>query len=104
MTEAAVIPLELSVPKALEMIRSLAEDSANIVIIKHAQMRRNQRGISAHQIELCLKKGVIEEGPFRNNHNHWQVTMRRQAAGEEVICVVAIDWPDRLLVITTFRR
>jgi hypothetical protein len=37
-----------------------------------------------------------------NQHGQWQMNLFRHAAGEEITCVVAIDWATRLLVITTF--
>lgn len=35
-----------------------------------------------------------------NRHGNWQVNMYRHAAGEELTCTVAIEWAERLLVIT----
>jgi len=37
-----------------------------------------------------------------NDKGNWQVTMCHYSAGEEVTAVVAIDWPNKLIVITTF--
>lgn len=53
-------------------------------------------------MELCILKGSIVEGPFLNQFGNWQVTIERRAAGEEVTCVVAIDWPNQLIVITSY--
>lgn len=89
-------------PTALRMIRQLAADSAKIVVIPHAQKRQNERSITRPQIVTCLRCGAIEEGPFLNVHGNWQVTMRCYSAGEELACVVAIDWPNQVIVITTF--
>lgn len=33
---------------------------------------------------------------------NWQVTMEAYSAGEELTCVVAIEWASRLLVITVY--
>ena len=44
----------------------------------------------------------MTEGPFLNAKGQWQVTLYRHAAGEEVTCLVAIEWATRLIVITTF--
>ena len=95
-------PASLGSVKALKVIRELASDSRNIVVIGHGRKRQRQRNITRRQIELCLQRGSIVEGPFVNRHGHWQVTMFRHAAGEEVNCVVAIEWAARLLVITLF--
>lgn len=96
-------PSNLSRPEALRVIRALAADTANIVTIVHSKARQKQRKITRRQIELCIQKGVITEEPFLNSHGNWQVTLQRLAAGEELTCVVAIDWPSKLIVITTYK-
>lgn len=99
---AEIVPFAMSGPKALEIIRELPADTDRIVVIPHCRRRQNERKITRRQIELCVQKGVITEGPFVNAKGNRQVTMYRRAAGEEICCVVAIDWPSRVLVITTF--
>lgn len=95
-------PDRLNDADAIKLIRMLAADSNNIVVIKHAQKRRSQRNITRPQIERCIQKGTITEGPFVNSHGNWQVNLSRFTAGEQITCVVAIDWPARLIVVTTF--
>ena len=102
MAEAEIVQLGLSAHRALKMIREIAAESGNIVVIRHAKDRRRQRKISRSQIEACVRKGTIQEGPFMNSHGNWQVSMFRHAAGQELTCVVAIDWPSKVIVITTF--
>lgn len=99
---AEVAPFALTAQRALEMIREIALDSDNIVIISHARKRGRQRKITRLQMEACVRKGTIQEGPFLNGHHNWQVTMYRHAAGEELTCVVAIDWPSKLIIITAY--
>lgn len=95
-------PDRLNDADALKLIRMLAADSGNIVVIGHAQKRKAQRNITRPQIERCIQKGTISEGPFVNAHGNWQVNLSRFTAGEQITCVVAIDWPARLIVVTTF--
>jgi len=99
---ADIVSLDLKPPNALKMIKRLAANSDNIIVVNHARERQNQRGITRRQLELCLQKGVITEGPFRNQHGNWQVNMYRNSAGEEVTCTVAIEWERKLIVITVF--
>jgi len=99
---AQIVPAQLNEHNALKLVRDIAADTNNIVIISHAKKRRKQRRISRRQIESCIQKGVITEGPFVNQHGHWQLNLSRRAAGEEITCVVAIELAKRLLVITTF--
>jgi len=100
---AEIVPLKMTAATALRMIREIAVDSDNIVIVPHGKKRGRDRRISRSQIEACIRKGSISEGPFLNAHHNWQVSMYRHAAGEEMTCVVAIDLPSRLIVITVYR-
>lgn len=88
-----VVPLTLTADRALRTIRELAADTNRIVIVKHGKMAQRRRQISRRQVELCVQKGTIIEGPFYNQHGNWQVTIYRHAAGEEMTCAVAIEWP-----------
>jgi hypothetical protein len=100
--EAQVVPLELTAPAAARMVQGLAGDSSRIVILRHCMERMNSRRVTRRQVELCLQKGTIVEGPFMNAHGNWQANMHRHAAGEELTCTVAIEWAEQLLVITVF--
>jgi hypothetical protein len=95
-------PDRLNDGDALKLIRMLAADSNNIVVIRHAQKRKAQRNITRPQIERCIQKGTITEGPYINAKGNWQVNLSRFTAGEQITCVVAIDWPARLIIVTTF--
>jgi Domain of unknown function (DUF4258) len=95
-------PDDLKAADALKFIHMLAVDSNNIVVIQHAKKRGKERKITRPQIERCIQKGIITEGPFINAHGNWQVNLSRFTAGEQITCVVAIDWPARLIVVTTF--
>jgi ribosome-associated toxin RatA of RatAB toxin-antitoxin module len=96
-------PERLSTAQALEVIRRIAADTARIFIVEHARRRQRQRTVTRRQIERCCQKGTIVEGPFRNAKGHWQASLFRHAAGEEITCVVAIEWAERLVVVTVFR-
>jgi hypothetical protein len=93
----------LSKKAALAKVRELALDSGKIVVLPHGLKRQQSRTISFRQIQLCCQRGSITEGPFLNQHGEWQLNLYRYAAGEEMTCVVAIDWPSRLLVVTVMR-
>jgi hypothetical protein len=63
-------PSKLSAPEALRVVRLLAADTANIVVHPHG---RKHWKITRRQIELCVQKGIISEGPFVNQHGNWQL-------------------------------
>jgi hypothetical protein len=99
---AAQQPDHLSEADALRIVRLLAVDSANIVVIPYGKRRTKQRKITRPQIEKCVRLGTIQEGPFLNQYGNWQFNLFRHAAGEQVTCVVAIEWATRVLVINAF--
>ena len=97
-----VVPMDLSSDQALRIIRKIAETSGSVILTNHAKKRMIARGITRRQMDICIEKGVVTEGPFKNSKGDWQLNITRVAAGEDITCVVAIDWPNRLVVITTF--
>ncbi len=97
---AHVTPLPMRPATALKLVRELVRDTDNIVLLPHAKKRMKKRGINNRQIEICLRLGIISEGPFMNQHGNWQVTMKRLAAGEEMKLAVAIEEETKLLIIT----
>jgi len=68
----------------LKVIQGIASESSRIIVVAHAKMRGRQRSITRRQIELCVQRGTITEGPFLNAHGKWQVNLFRHAAGEEL--------------------
>lgn len=99
----ANVPVRLTAGDAQRKIREIAANSDHIIIVDHGRKRAAQRSITRRQIERCLQKGTIQEGPFLNEKGNWQATIYRHAAGETRTCVVAIDWPNRIIVITTWQ-
>jgi hypothetical protein len=95
-------PGNLSKADALKVVRLLAANTENIVLIPYGRRKAASRRIGRRQIELCVQKGTPTEGPILNQHGHWQMNLYRHAAGEEITCVVAIDWVTRILVINAF--
>ena len=84
------------------MVRAIAAETENVVLTRHALIQAAKRRINRRQIDLCIQKGTVSEGPFRNERGHWQVTLQRHAAGEEIQCAVVIEWKARLIVVTVY--
>lgn len=99
---ANVQPDKLSPADASKIVHALASNSDNIVLIPYGKRRAKQRKIARRSIERCVQKGTICEGPFLNQHGNWQMNMCRHATGEEVTCVVAIEWAAKVIVINAF--
>lgn len=99
---AEVIPLTMTAPAALRIIRAVAADSSRVIWLPHAKKRMRQRRISPQQAIACLLKGVISEGPSRDLHGYWRCTMQRFAAGEEISVVVSFKSIDGVVVISVY--
>jgi len=95
-------PTNLKQGDALRVVRALAGDTDNIVVMPYGERKSKKRKISRRQIELCVQEGTLAEGPFVNSQGDWQMNLFRHAAGEQVTCVVAIDWASKVLVINVF--
>ena len=70
MSGAEIIPLRLTPASAIQVIRKLAGDTNNIVIIPYGKKRTRERQITRRQVELCVQRGTITEGPFMNQHGN----------------------------------
>jgi hypothetical protein len=100
---ANIAPLKLNKNDATRKVRELAATSANIVLISHAKSRGTQRSINRIMVERCLQRGTLIEGPYvAPKSGFWRMSFFRHAVGEEMTCVVEIDWPSKLLVVTVF--
>jgi hypothetical protein len=102
MRDTRTAPSELNAAGALRIIRRIAVNSNNIVVVDYAKTRARQRQLTRTQIERCVRRGTVSEGPFVNMHGNWQVNLTGRAAGNEITCVVAIEWAGRVIVITVF--
>lgn len=69
----------------------------------HLKRDHPERRISHVDIEACLLLGTVQDNPFINHHGNWQAPMVRHRAGEALIVVVAIEWAERIIVVTAYR-
>jgi hypothetical protein len=101
---AKVVPFKLSGPQARSLIKEIAQNSENIVLISHALKRQQQRKFTRPEIEKCVREGWITEGPYKAlKSGNWRVNITRKIAGHEMTCTVEIEWTTRLLIVTVFR-
>ena len=92
----------LSKAKALGLVRELAKDSGNVVFTDHALKRMRLRHVTPRAVLECLLRGVIVEGPALGIKGTWELAMERMGAGQRLHVAVAIDLPNRLIVITIY--
>jgi len=102
---AQPIPLRLNDANMLRLIRTIAEETGNIFITRHAKARMKQRRISQTQVYACLRQGVISESAHEDLGGDWKCTLAHRHAGDEIHVAAAIrkdengDW---IAVVTVF--
>lgn len=101
-----IIRLDLTAPTALTIIRKLAANSGNVFLIQHAKKSMKKRHITRAQIDQCLLKGQITEGPYRDvGSGNWRVRMEHYVYGQCVRVIAELftnDLGEKILIITTF--
>lgn len=103
-----IIHLDLTAPGALAIIKELAVNSENIFLIDHAKKSMKKRHITRAQIDQCLMKGKITEGPYRDvGSGNWRVRMEHYSYGQCVRVVAELFTNDQgkktiIIIITTF--
>jgi hypothetical protein len=71
-------------------------------IQRHLNRDHPDRRISPADIKRCLEKGTVQSDPVLNIYGNWQAEMFRHAAGERLTVVTAIEWEQRVIVITAY--
>jgi hypothetical protein len=97
------VPMRMSDPTALKLLREIAEDSGNIIFTNHARERMRERKVTPSQVLACLKQGFASEPVALDPHGNWKLTVQHRVAGVELNVSVAIDVPTRAIIITVFR-
>ncbi len=98
-------PANLTASEAQNLIREIAADSAHINVLRpHGEARRKQRGVSYQDIARVLRVGRLTEGPYiAIKSGNWRMNVTGQSAGEELTCVVEIEWRESVLIVTVFK-
>ena len=89
----------------LRLIRETAADTSRVWFVEHARERMRVRRITPAQVFDCLRRGNLKEPGFVNMKGHWQCTLTRRCAGDEIHAVVALERHDDgnwIAVVTTF--
>lgn len=94
-------PTQLSATAAARVIAEMAADPARVIYSAHAEQRMLERGITPVEVLDCIKKGLITEGPFINLRSSWQMRSTRKAHQRTLHVVSAIEWQERVVIITT---
>lgn len=99
---AAAVPLRMNDASALQLLRAIAQDSARVIFTAHARQRMRQRHVLATQVLAALQKGIVSEPVALDMHGNWKLTVSHRIAGKTLDVAVAIDVPNRAIVITVF--
>jgi len=89
---------------ALKIIRERAQDSAHILILRHARQRMVERGVDDLDVQRCLRGGAITEGPYvptDSKTGAWRCNVEGVVSGDRLRVVVELPKePPDLLVVT----
>ncbi|WP_126456878.1 DUF4258 domain-containing protein [Sulfuriflexus mobilis] len=78
--------------RALQLIRTAAQETDRVEWSSHAKKRMRQRKVSMTQVLRVLKTGGILEGPYEDiKTGHWKCRLEQFTAGDNVNVVVAIE-------------
>ena len=94
------VPLRLNDVDARNLLRKIAEDSANVIFTQHARKRMIERKISTTQVFACLQSGVVSEPTALDIYGNWKLTLAHRVSGNTMEVAVAIDLPKRAIIIT----
>lgn len=104
---AEVAKLRLTRAGAQSRIRSIAQDSANLVWGNHARSRMTERGIDDGDVLRVLRGGFVDEDPVQTERGEWQCKITKHIRGGRDAGVVTIildtgrlflrtvEWEDR---------
>jgi len=87
---------------ALKLLRDIAQDSGRVIFTQHARLRMRQRKVTPVQVLACLQNGIMGEPVALDVHGNWKLTVSRRVAGKDLNVAVAIDVPNRAIIITVF--
>lgn len=101
-----MIPFEYSDVALKRRIAQLAAKSEHVLLTVHARKRMRERNVTLTQVLAVLQKGHVDEPAHRNGKGHWQCTLRRRVAGDDVraVCALQEDADGGLVVVITVIR
>lgn len=99
-------PFRLNDRNLRRLISETAQDTARVYLTAHAKQRMHERKINRAQVFDCLRNGLVSEPARTNLHGHWQCTLTRRNAGDEISVAAALERAEDgnwIVVVTVFR-
>lgn len=93
-------PLRMNDANALKLLREIVAESGNVFFTSHATKRMVQRSVTRPMVIECLRHGTTDEPVALDAHGNWKMTIWKRVAGKDVRVSVALDLPNRAVVIT----
>jgi hypothetical protein len=97
---AEPVPMRMNDANALRLLREIAADSGQVIFTDHAAKRMVQRKVTRPMVLDCLRAGAVDESVALDPHGNWKLPVWKRAAGKDLRIAVAIDLPNRAIVIT----
>lgn len=92
---------------ARKLIRERASSSAGVLFVDHAWEQMRHRGVAVLQVQRCLMRGEITEGPYlpiASRTGNWRCNVEANVSGDSLRVVVEIpEDATAVLVITVIR-
>ncbi|NGP53233.1 DUF4258 domain-containing protein [Thioalkalivibrio sp. XN8] len=92
---------------ARKHIRERASRPAGVLFVDHARKQMRRRDVDALQVQRCLLRGEITEGPYvpiASRTGTWRCNIEANVSGDQLRVVVEIpEDATSILVITVIR-
>jgi hypothetical protein len=84
------------------LIHTIACDTANVVVTRHAQQQMAKRKISSPSLFKCLREGLVARQPEQNHKlGTLECRIERLCGGQMIGVIVAVSDEDPTLVVVT---
>lgn len=71
------------------LVSEIAQDSKNVFVTDHCNIRMEERGVTWIETIRCLRRGSIDDEPeYDHEHGNWKFKMR-ELPPRDIVCVVA---------------
>lgn len=92
---------------ARKLIRERASRPAGVLFVDHARQQMRRWDVDVLQVQRCLLRGEITEGPYvpiASRTGNWRCNVEANVSGDELRIVVEIpEDANSILVITLIR-
>jgi hypothetical protein len=101
MADGRVTNFRLTAGVAEERIRTLAAETFNIALTRHAKEQMALREIVIEDVYRILLHGSVEKPPVKTRESEWKCNVEKKIKGQRVAVVVTAIMRDEYLEVIT---